>query len=134
GRANWHQYKELRAKSARTAGKLPENCAKIFGMNRSDGETYSEIAEKLPISIKTLEANMGRARRECRRALSECKQRSEGRQIGTPAIATTCGRALVTPGRCWWPVSGRARPPPARARSRQRPRRCATGCGPRRPR
>ena len=35
----------------------------------------------------------------------------------TPSIATTCGRAPATPGRCWWPAPGRARPPPARARA-----------------
>ncbi len=65
------QYKELQAKIARTIEKLPENCAKIFCMNRFDGLKYSEIAEKLSISVKTVEANMGRALKEFRRVLAE---------------------------------------------------------------
>ena len=28
-----------------------------------------------------------------------------------PSTASTCGKAPVTPGRCWWPAPGRARPP-----------------------
>jgi RNA polymerase sigma-70 factor, ECF subfamily len=65
------QYKELQAKIARTIERLPQNCARIFCMNRFDGLKYSEIAEKLSISVKTVEANMGKALREFRRALAE---------------------------------------------------------------
>jgi RNA polymerase sigma-70 factor, ECF subfamily len=65
------QYKELQAKIARTIERLPEKCGKIFCMNRFEGLKYSEIAEKLSVSVKTVEANMGRALKEFRKALAE---------------------------------------------------------------
>jgi RNA polymerase sigma-70 factor, ECF subfamily len=65
------QYKELQDKIARTIERLPEKCGKIFCMNRFEGLKYSEIAEKLSVSIKTVEANMGRALKEFRKALAE---------------------------------------------------------------
>ena len=40
---------------------LPERCRQIFKMSRYEGLKYHEIAEKLSISIKTVEANMGKA-------------------------------------------------------------------------
>jgi RNA polymerase sigma-70 factor (ECF subfamily) len=65
------QYKELQARIARTLEKLPERCGQIFCMSRYEGLKYSEIAEKLSVSIKTVEANMGRALKEFRKALAE---------------------------------------------------------------
>jgi RNA polymerase sigma-70 factor, ECF subfamily len=65
------QYKELQAKIAAILEKLPERCGKIFCMNRFDGLKYSEIAEKLSVSVKTVEANMGKALKEFRKALAE---------------------------------------------------------------
>lgn len=65
------QYKELQAKIARTIEKLPERCGQIFCMNRFEGLKYSEIAEKLAVSVKTVEANMGKALKEFRKALAE---------------------------------------------------------------
>jgi len=64
-------YKELQAKIARTIEKLPERCGKIFCMNRFEGLKYSEIAEKLSVSVKTVEANMGKALKEFRKVLTE---------------------------------------------------------------
>lgn len=64
-------YKELQAKIAGILERLPERCAKIFCMNRFEGLKYSEIAEKLSVSVKTVEANMGRALKEFRKALAE---------------------------------------------------------------
>ena len=63
------QYKELQSRIARVLEKLPERCGKIFCMSRFDGLKYSEIAEKLSVSVKTVEANMGRALKEFRKAL-----------------------------------------------------------------
>jgi RNA polymerase sigma-70 factor (ECF subfamily) len=40
---------------------LPERVRQIFNMNRYEGLKYREIAEKLKISIKTVEADMGKA-------------------------------------------------------------------------
>lgn len=44
-----------------TLEKLPERGKRIFQMSRFEGMKYQEIAEKLSISIKTVEANMGKA-------------------------------------------------------------------------
>ena len=65
------QYKELQSKIARVLERLPERCGKIFCMSRFDGLKYSEIAEKLSVSVKTVEANMGKALKEFRKALAE---------------------------------------------------------------
>jgi RNA polymerase sigma-70 factor, ECF subfamily len=65
------QYKELQARIARTLEMLPERCGKIFCMSRYEGLKYSEIAERLSVSVKTVEANMGRALKEFRKALAE---------------------------------------------------------------
>jgi RNA polymerase sigma-70 factor (ECF subfamily) len=63
------QFKELQAKIATILERLPERCGKIFCMNRFDGLKYAEIAEKLSISVKTVEANMGKALKEFRKEL-----------------------------------------------------------------
>ena len=63
------KYKELHERIAIIIGKLPERCARIFCMSRFEGLKYSEIAEELSISIKTVEANMGKALKEFRNEL-----------------------------------------------------------------
>jgi RNA polymerase sigma-70 factor (ECF subfamily) len=45
----------------KTLEDLPERCRQIFSMSRFDGLKYKEIAQNLDISIKTVEANMGKA-------------------------------------------------------------------------
>ena len=64
-------YKELQARIAMIIDKLPERCGKIFCMSRFEGLKYAEIAERLSISIKTVESNMGRALKEFRKGLNE---------------------------------------------------------------
>ncbi len=64
-------YKELQEKIARILEKLPERCGKIFTMSRFEGLKYSEIAERLSVSVKTVEANMGRALKEFRKELTQ---------------------------------------------------------------
>ena len=64
-------YKELQAKIATILEKLPERCGQIFYMNRFEGLKYNEIAEKLSVSVKTVEANMGRALKVFRKELTE---------------------------------------------------------------
>jgi RNA polymerase sigma-70 factor (family 1) len=64
-------YKELQDKIASILESLPERCGKIFCMSRFEGLKYSEIAERLSVSVKTVEANMGRALKEFRKALAE---------------------------------------------------------------
>lgn len=65
------RYKELQAKIVKILERLPERCGQIFCMNRFEGLKYSEIAEKMSISVKTVEANMGRALKEFRKELKE---------------------------------------------------------------
>jgi RNA polymerase sigma-70 factor (ECF subfamily) len=40
---------------------LPEKCREIFELNRIEGLKYAQIAKKLGISIKTVEAQMSKA-------------------------------------------------------------------------
>lgn len=63
------KYKELHEKIAVIMAKLPERCARIFCMSRFEGLKYAEIADELSISIKTVEANMGKALKEFRNEL-----------------------------------------------------------------
>lgn len=63
------QFDELQAKIAHVLESLPERCSLIFCMNRFEGLKYNEIAEKLSVSVKTVEANMGKALKEFRKAL-----------------------------------------------------------------
>ena len=64
-------YKELQDKIAKILERLPEKCGKIFTMSRFEGLKYTEIAEKLSVSVKTVEANMGRALKEFRKELAQ---------------------------------------------------------------
>ena len=52
-----------------TLNSLPERCRNIFLLNRQDGLKYREIAKKLDLSIKTVEANMGKALKLLRKNL-----------------------------------------------------------------
>ncbi len=63
------KFTELNEKVALIMERLPERCARIFCMNRFEGRKYSEIAEELSISVKTVEANMGKALKEFRKEL-----------------------------------------------------------------
>ena len=64
-------YHELQARVARVLERLPERCRLIFKMNRFEGLKYNEIADKLAVSLKTVEADMGKALKEFRKALAE---------------------------------------------------------------
>lgn len=64
------QYSELQELIAQTLANLPGKCGEIFYLNRFEGLKYREIAERLSVSVKTVEANMGRALKEFRRALA----------------------------------------------------------------
>jgi len=62
---------ELNHKIALLLDSLPENCKRIFKMNRIDGMKYREISDQLSISIKTVEANMTKALKIFRENLTE---------------------------------------------------------------
>jgi RNA polymerase sigma-70 factor (ECF subfamily) len=66
--------KELNKLIDITMQRLPERTREIFQLNRFHGLAYKEIAQKLSISIKTVEANMGKALKVFRKALTEFQQ------------------------------------------------------------
>jgi len=62
---------ELEQKIREAIDRLPMERRKIFIMSRFDGQTYSQIAGKLGISVKTVENQMGKALKTLREELSE---------------------------------------------------------------
>jgi RNA polymerase sigma-70 factor (ECF subfamily) len=65
------KYIELNEKVNRLLEDLPDRCQEIFRLNRFQGLKYKEIAVKLSISIKTVEANMSKALKHFRTNLKE---------------------------------------------------------------
>ena len=55
------ETKELGRQISSAIGSLPEQCGLVFRMNRFENMKYAEIAEKLNISVKTVESHMGKA-------------------------------------------------------------------------
>jgi RNA polymerase sigma-70 factor (ECF subfamily) len=55
----------------KTLANLPERCSMIFRMSRFEGLKYQEIADQLSISVKTVEANMGKALKSFRKSLKD---------------------------------------------------------------
>lgn len=62
--------REIDAAVQRAVQSLPDRCREVFVLSRGHGLRYTEIATTLGISIKTVEAQMGRALRTLRRELS----------------------------------------------------------------
>jgi len=61
---------EFEAAAAAAIADLPERCRAVFVLSRFDGLTYREIAERLKISVKTVESQMGIALKKLRSRLS----------------------------------------------------------------
>ncbi len=68
--------KELNMLINRTLRSLPERTQKVFKMSRDEGLKYKEIAEKLSISVKTVETDMGKALKVFRKNLNEYQEAS----------------------------------------------------------
>jgi RNA polymerase sigma-70 factor, ECF subfamily len=62
---------ELEQKIREVIDRLPLERRKVFIMSRYDGLTYIQIAEKLGISVKTVENQMGKALKTLRIELSD---------------------------------------------------------------
>ena len=62
--------RELQAVVAEAMAELSPPQREVFEMSRRDGLTYPEIASVLDISVKTVEARMGRALRHLRERLA----------------------------------------------------------------
>ena len=67
-------YRELSELVLKTLEDLPERTREIFRMNRQEGFKYKEIAQKLSISVKTVEANMGKALKALRNSMEKYEQ------------------------------------------------------------
>ncbi len=63
--------KELELTLQKALNKLPEKCRAIFHLSRFEELKYKEIADKFNISIKTVEAQMGKALRILRQEMIE---------------------------------------------------------------
>lgn len=62
---------EMEEKIAYTLDSLPEKCRQIFVMSRYEELKYREIADKLNISVKTVETQMSKALKAMRKNLAE---------------------------------------------------------------
>lgn len=66
---------ELAQALERSVAGLPPRCREVFTLSRGQGFSYAEIATRLGISIKTVEAQMGRALRALRADLAPWLER-----------------------------------------------------------
>lgn len=60
------EHAELEMQLNQGIGTLPKQCKIIFELSREEGLKYREIAQELSISVKTVEAQMGRALKRLR--------------------------------------------------------------------
>lgn len=65
------EYAELQDKIIKTIDALPQQCQKVFKMSRFEQLKQSEIADKLGISIKTVETHISKALRMLEEKLQE---------------------------------------------------------------
>ncbi len=69
--ADGYDLQEINGVIMKTLEELPERTREIFSMNRFEGMKYKEIAKKLSVSVKTVEANMGKALKALRISLEQ---------------------------------------------------------------
>jgi RNA polymerase sigma-70 factor (ECF subfamily) len=62
---------ELQQRIDKILDGLPTECRRVFELSRSEGLKYKEIAEKLSISVKTVENQMGKALKRFRTELKD---------------------------------------------------------------
>jgi RNA polymerase sigma-70 factor (family 1) len=62
----WLEFKELKAQLEQSVAQLPDKCQLVYRMSRENGFSQKEIAEKLSISEKTVEAHLGKAIKKIR--------------------------------------------------------------------
>ena len=63
--------KELQQRIHQAVGSLPPKCRMVFQLSRQEELSYREIADKLGISIKTVENQMGKALKTLRQLLKD---------------------------------------------------------------
>lgn len=64
------EYAELQNQILKAVDSLPEQCQRVFSMNRFEELSYKEIAGLLNISVKTVEAHISKALRIIREFLN----------------------------------------------------------------
>jgi RNA polymerase sigma-70 factor, ECF subfamily len=57
------EYAELQGRILETIESLPDQCRKVFTMSRFEQLKYADIAERLDISVKTVESHISKALR-----------------------------------------------------------------------
>ncbi|MCB0733713.1 MAG: RNA polymerase sigma-70 factor [Bacteroidetes bacterium] len=55
------EVSELSQQIQQAIDRLPDRCKEVFQLSRNEGLKYREIAEHMDISVKTVEAQMGKA-------------------------------------------------------------------------
>lgn len=65
------QFNEMSELVSRTLEAMPDRTREIFLLNRQEGLKYREIADRLSISVKTVEANMGKALKALRNSMEK---------------------------------------------------------------
>jgi RNA polymerase sigma-70 factor, ECF subfamily len=65
------QLSELQQKISAALNDLPQQCRTIFQMSRFSEMKYQEIADELGLSVKTVEAQMGKALKIMRKKLAD---------------------------------------------------------------
>lgn len=65
------EVKELETEIALAISSLPEKCREVFEASRMEGLKYADIAKKMNISTKTVEAQMSKALRILRENLGD---------------------------------------------------------------
>ena len=66
--------REMSAAMIYTLEGLPERTQEIFRLSRFEGLKYNEIASEMSISVKTVEANMGKALKALRSSLEKFRK------------------------------------------------------------
>lgn len=70
-RGNKMEAAELEKKINKAVDELPEKCREVFMLSRFEDLKYQQIADKLHISVKTVEAQMSKALQYMRTQLAE---------------------------------------------------------------
>jgi RNA polymerase sigma-70 factor (ECF subfamily) len=65
----WLEFEETRERLAKLVADMPEKCRMVFTMSREKGMSHKQIAGELHISVKTVEAHLGKALKTLRAAL-----------------------------------------------------------------
>lgn len=65
------ETEEFKQLLRRGVQRLPTECRRVFLMSRAEGLKYQQIADKLGISVKTVENQMGKALRMLRETVNE---------------------------------------------------------------